>query len=111
ALQGKGFDDVTVEMALSPAWTTEWITADGRDKLTRAGIAPPSGLDKLDHWDGLERRRTEPVPVNLQTRRPVACPLCGSVDTRELSRFGSTACKAIHACRTCGETFDEIKAI
>jgi ring-1,2-phenylacetyl-CoA epoxidase subunit PaaD len=90
--------DVTVHTALSPAWTTDWITAAGRAALAAHGIAPPGP------------RPAGPVLIPL-TPRPPACPRCGSVSTREISRFGSTACKSLHACADCGEPFDAVKAI
>lgn len=95
--------DVPVEVVtrLSPAWTTAWMSEQGREKLRRFGIAPPTG--ERAHRDG-------PVPVGLQLRQ-VACPRCGSRDTEEVARFGSTACKALRRCRACREPFDEFKTI
>jgi ring-1,2-phenylacetyl-CoA epoxidase subunit PaaD len=89
-----GWPDVTVRTVLSPAWTTDWLTDAGKRKLREFGIAPPA-------------RRRGPVPVPLSVR----CPQCGSPDTRELSRFGSTACKALYACNSCQEPFDYFKAL
>ena len=93
-----GRHDVRVEFVLSPAWTTDWMTEEGRRKLEEFGIAPParrtSGPDK-------------PVLLALSVR----CPQCGSPDTRELSRFGSTACKSLWVCASCREPFDHFKAI
>ena len=88
-----------VRTVLSPAWTTDWISESGREALRRFGIAPPTGT-----------RAVGPVPVGLSLRQ-VACPTCGSLDTEELSRFGSTACKALRRCRSCREPFEEFKAI
>lgn len=93
ALDTAGFEFVAIETALSPPWTTDWISDAGREKLKRYGIAPPpcgAGCD------------------NLRDRH-VECPRCGSADTREVSRFGSTPCKALHQCRSCGEPFDLFK--
>ena len=87
---------------LSPAWTTDWMSARGRERLREFGIAPPGTRPAADGG--------RPVAVTL-TARQVACPRCGSRDTEELSRFGSTACKALRRCRSCGEPFDEFKAI
>ena len=78
---------------LAPAWTTDWITADGRAALEEHGIAPP-------HPAGT-------VALTLSVR----CPHCDSPDTRELARFGSTACKALWVCRACQEPFDHVKAL
>lgn len=94
ALHDAGFADVVIITVLSPAWTTDWITPAGRDSLEHYGIAPPSG-----------RSAAGAVPVPLSVR----CPQCGSLDTEELSRFGSTACKALWRCRTCAEPFDHFK--
>ena len=87
-----GYRDVAVRMELSPAWTSDWITPDGRRKLAEAGIAPPG-------------KRGGPVLVPLA----VPCPRCGSPDTRELSRFSGTACKALYQCRVCKEPFERVK--
>lgn len=92
---------VEVVTRLAPAWTTDWMSASGRDKLRRFGIAPPTG--ERAHGSG-------PVPVGLSVR-VVACPQCGSEDTEEVARFGSTACKALRRCRSCREPFDEFKTI
>jgi ring-1,2-phenylacetyl-CoA epoxidase subunit PaaD len=87
---------------LAPAWTTDWLSAEGRAKLAAYGIAPPA-----------QPGRAGPVLVQLTTgpREPVACPRCGSADTREVSRFGSTACKSHHTCRACLEPFDHFKTL
>ncbi len=100
-LTGAGCEDVRIERALSPTWTTEWITAEGRRKLIELGIAPPQPVTG------------GPVPVSLG-RRPTAavpCPRCGGTNTVEISRFGSTACKALHRCDDCREPFDHFKGI
>jgi ring-1,2-phenylacetyl-CoA epoxidase subunit PaaD len=95
ALRAAGYPDAEVVTVLRPAWSTDDITPEGRAKLAAAGISPP-------HPAG-----GGPVPVRLAVR----CPLCGSPDTEELSRFGSTACKALWRCRACAEPFDHLKAI
>ena len=94
ALAAHGWDDVTVRLVLSPAWTTEWMTDEGRRKLEEFGIAPP------------RRTRGGPVVVLLGG---LTCPQCGSRDTEELSRFASTACKSMWRCRSCREPFDHFK--
>ena len=98
ALRRAGFTDVEVRTVLSPAWTTDWMTDDGRRKLREFGIAPPG------------RRDAGPVLVPLGRRPAVACPQCGSADTEELTRFASTSCKSMWRCRTCREPFDHFKA-
>ena len=95
AFREHGGHEVTVEFVLAPAWTTDWMTDAGREKLQAYGIAPP------------QPRREGPVALQLSVR----CTNCGSPDTRELSRFGSTACKALWVCNSCREPFDYFKAI
>jgi ring-1,2-phenylacetyl-CoA epoxidase subunit PaaD len=99
ALLARGVPQVEVRTVLTPAWTTDWIGPEAREKLRRYGIAPPG--------------RAEPQGfVTLTRARPaVPCPFCGSADTQLQSEFGSTACKAIHTCRACGSPFDEFKAL
>jgi ring-1,2-phenylacetyl-CoA epoxidase subunit PaaD len=85
ALKGAGLGDVRLVTRLDPPWTTDWITAEGHAKLAAYGIAPPS------------------------TRRAAVCPHCGSEATVEVSRFGSTPCKALWRCLDCAEPFDRFK--
>jgi ring-1,2-phenylacetyl-CoA epoxidase subunit PaaD len=85
-----------VETVLSPAWTTDWMSDEGKAKLTEYGIAPPPSS-----------RANEPVLLRLSIR----CPLCGSPNTTELSRFGSTACKSLWRCNECREPFDHFKPL
>jgi ring-1,2-phenylacetyl-CoA epoxidase subunit PaaD len=93
-----GYQHVDVEFVLSPAWSTDDVTEAGRAKLAEAGIAPPGAVGA---------RPDGPVGLTLAVR----CPQCGSLDTRESSRFGSTACKSLWVCRTCREPFDHYKAL
>ena len=103
ALHEAGFPDVDVRTVLSPAWSTDWISEDGRRKLAAGGIAPPGKAPV---------RPTGPVPLQLgPSRRTASCPLCGSPDTEELSEFSSTACKALRRCRSCREPFEHVKEI
>ena len=88
--------DVEVRTALAPAWTTDWMSEDGRRKLQEFGIAPPTPV------------RSGPVLVQLRPR--IDCPQCGSGDTEEMARFASTSCKSMWRCRTCREPFDHFKA-
>jgi ring-1,2-phenylacetyl-CoA epoxidase subunit PaaD len=85
ALDGAGFGDVHIERVLFPPWSTDWITQRGRERLHAYGIAPPT------------------------TSVSAECPLCGSVDTVEVSRFGSTPCKAQWRCKACLEPFERFK--
>ena len=87
ALDQAGLGDVAIETTLSPPWTTDWISGEGKRKLKDYGIAPP-------------------VPRGSRT---VECPQCGSAETEEISRFGSTPCKALWRCRACAEPFDLFK--
>ncbi len=85
-----GIKNFKITSVLSPAWTTDWMTEEGKIKLNKYGIAPPKiSLDKSD---------TPPV-----------CPQCKSADTKLLSQFGSTACKALYQCNDCKEPFDYFK--
>ena len=105
ALTAAGYDDVDVRFTLSPVWTTEWMSDEGRRKLQEFGVAPPIGSNPAG------ARRTGPVPVALSLRRPptVACPRCSSTDTQEVSRFAAAPCRALYACRACLEPFDHFK--
>jgi len=96
-LAAHGHPDAVVRTVLAPAWTTDWMTSSGKAKLAEYGIAPPSGRAAAGG----------PVPLTLSVR----CPPCGSLDTRESSRFGSTACKSLWVCGACREPFDHFKAI
>jgi ring-1,2-phenylacetyl-CoA epoxidase subunit PaaD len=105
ALAGLGYDDVHVSLVLSPAWTTDWMSDEGRRKLLEFGIAPPTPHRGESRGDGAGSGG--PIPLRLSLR----CPQCGSPDTRELSRFGSTACKSLWVCNACREPFDHFKAL
>jgi ring-1,2-phenylacetyl-CoA epoxidase subunit PaaD len=91
-----GPPDAEVRMQLSPAWSTDWMTEEGREKLRDYGIAPP------DPAAG---------PGCALLALPVSCPQCGSEDTREVSRFGATPCQAQHVCNSCLEPFDRFKTL
>ena len=103
ALDACGVASHRVQTRLAPAWTTDWIAPEAREKLARFGIAPPGPV-----MTGAGRR----IDISALRRRaaaPVACPRCGSANTRELSRFGSTPCKAQYRCEACLEPFDYFK--
>jgi ring-1,2-phenylacetyl-CoA epoxidase subunit PaaD len=100
-----------VRTVLTPPWSTDLITADGRRKLAEAGIAPPRSLHSAREG-GHTRRKGGPVPLTLfAAGPPVACPRCGSADSERTAAFGSTACKDLRRCRACGEPFEHIKEI
>ncbi len=94
ALGAAGHERVRVDVVLAPAWTTDWMSQDGRSKLEQYGIAPPA-----------PRRTDGVVSLGLGVR----CPHCGSLHTREASHFGSTSCKALYICQRCQEPFDYFK--
>jgi ring-1,2-phenylacetyl-CoA epoxidase subunit PaaD len=94
ALDDAGFSDVALETVLSPAWSTDMISDAGREKLRAYGIAPPPKGADLQ---------------SIRAQEEVACPRCGSAETREVSRFGSTSCKALWQCGSCREPFDYFK--
>ena len=96
ALARAGIAKARVVTVLSPAWTTDWMSEDGRRKLAAYGIAPPAPKAGRRALFGVET---------------VACPRCGSEDTEELAAFGSTACKALRRCRACREPFDYFKCL
>ncbi|MCO8167413.1 phenylacetate-CoA oxygenase subunit PaaJ [Pseudomonas sp. 21LCFQ02] len=97
ALEQAGFAAPQLERRLTPAWTTDWLSASGRERLRGYGIAPPEGSVSKRSLLG------EAVQIN--------CPQCGSAHTERLSEFGSTACKALYRCRDCLEPFDYFKCI
>jgi ring-1,2-phenylacetyl-CoA epoxidase subunit PaaD len=103
ALVAAGLGPVVLTQRLAPAWTTDWISEDGRRKLREYGIAPPAHLGSGDGGAGAQVVRLRP--------RGVDCPRCGSSHTERLSPFGSTACKALHRCLDCREPFEHFKPI
>ncbi len=109
ALTAAGFGDVRVQTTLSPAWTTDWMTDAGKKKLIDFGIAPPTGRSATLRSPrvGSDSRARGPIRLRLA----VKCPRCESLDTREITRFGSTSCKALYECRTCLEPFDHFKVL
>ncbi len=102
-LAAAGFAGARVRTVLSPPWSSDFISPDGRRKLAAAGIAPPRS--RPENLSG-------PVPLTLLDRDPaVACPACGSADTVRTAAFSGTACKDLHRCRACAEPFEHIKEI
>ncbi|MGE0314741.1 MAG: 1,2-phenylacetyl-CoA epoxidase subunit PaaD [Lautropia sp.] len=100
AIGRAGLGSARIVMRRAPAWTSDWISAEGRRKLREYGIAPPGPAAAADDGDVF-------APVAL----PLACPRCGSRRTERLSAFGSTACKALHRCLACLEPFEHFKPI
>lgn len=94
AFETAGLPQPTIDTVLHPAWTTDWMSEDGKSKLEKYGIAPPTGTAS-----------TGPVSLSLG----VKCPRCHSLNTREMTRFGSTSCKALYQCASCKEPFDYFK--
>jgi len=94
ALEREGFARPKIRTVLSPAWTTDWMSEDGRRKLRDYGIAPPQPASSRRALFGVQE---------------VACPQCGSSNTELLSEFGSTSCKALWRCKACREPFDYFK--
>ncbi|HRO03009.1 MAG TPA: phenylacetate-CoA oxygenase subunit PaaJ, partial [Terricaulis sp.] len=94
ALDAHGFAHVAIETALSPPWSTDWISDAGREKLRAYGIAPPP---------------KGAAAASLKNETLAECPRCGSANTEEISRFGSTPCKALWRCKACAEPFDRFK--
>ena len=97
-LREKFLDKYTVITSLSPAWTTDWMTDDAREKLVKEGIAPP-------------QKGSADKGLLMGKLRDVKCPRCGSSDTMMVSQFGSTACKSLYKCNQCLEPFDYFKCI
>jgi ring-1,2-phenylacetyl-CoA epoxidase subunit PaaD len=100
AFKKAGYPSVHVDLVLAPAWTTDWMTDAGKAKLQEYGIAPPSGMAAAARHAG---------PIRLQMA--VKCPQCASLNTKELTRFGSTSCKALYVCQDCKEPFDYFKVL
>jgi ring-1,2-phenylacetyl-CoA epoxidase subunit PaaD len=94
ALEREGFARPKIRTVLSPAWTSDWMSEDGRRKLKEYGIAPPQAASSRRALFGVQE---------------VPCPQCGSTDTELLSEFGSTSCKALWRCKSCREPFDYFK--
>ena len=100
-LRAAGAQRVEIRVRLAPAWTSDWITPDGRRRLLLAGIAPPA---PAPHRGG-------PVPLTLTAGPSVTCPRCGSADTAVTAPFSATACKSLHRCHACAEPFEAVKPL
>lgn len=93
-LLANGFDKIEIMYQLSPAWTTDWLTEEGKERLKSYGIAPPT---------------SKTFDLDFLKNLPVPCPRCNSMSTKLISQFGSTACKALYQCEDCREPFDYFK--
>lgn len=100
AFKKAGYPSVHVDLVLAPAWTTDWMTDAGKAKLQEYGIAPPTGM-------AAAARHAGPIRLTMA----VKCPQCSSLNTKELTRFGSTSCKALYVCQDCQEPFDYFKVL
>jgi ring-1,2-phenylacetyl-CoA epoxidase subunit PaaD len=96
-LLANGFNNVLIRQTLSPAWTTDWMTEQGKQRLREYGIAPPNPKQAVCH------------PDLFAPEEAVQCPHCNSYHTHRISEFGSTACKSLHQCDDCKEPFDYFK--
>ena len=105
ALRGRGIEKLRLERQMSPPWTTDWITPEGREKLRAYGIAPP--VDGTAADGVLAGRIARMTGANLT----IACPRCASTRTEKISQFGSTPCKANYRCKDCLEPFDYFKCL
>lgn len=97
ALIEHGIKNIKITSVLSPAWTTDWMSEDAKKRLKAYGIAPPNS------------KQTVCSPDAFQEEEAIECPLCNSYNTKMISRFGSTACKALYQCNDCKEPFDYFK--
>lgn len=97
ALLENGFNNVEIKNVLSPAWTTDWMSEPGKQKLKEYGIAPPNTKQQVC------------TPDIFQKEEAIQCPRCNSYHTLLISQFGSTACKALYKCSDCKEPFDYFK--
>jgi len=95
ALLSQGIKDINIELQLSPAWTTDWMTEEGKIKLKEYGIAPPN--------------RKAFQALGLFEEEEIECPRCGSHHTELVSQFGPTSCKALYKCLSCFEPFEHFK--
>ncbi len=101
-LMQKGFSNIKITQQLSPAWTTDWMTEKGKAQLKAYGIAPPQSLSEKSNSNRIDKMLFKDEVI-------VECPQCHSKNTKLLSQFGSTACKALYQCMDCKEPFDYFK--
>jgi ring-1,2-phenylacetyl-CoA epoxidase subunit PaaD len=102
AIDAQGLGPTRATLRRAPAWTTDWISEEGKRKLREYGIAPPHAVDTA---------QGVPIRILRPSAEKIACPHCGSMDTERTSAFGSTACKSLYRCRACREPFEYFKPI
>jgi ring-1,2-phenylacetyl-CoA epoxidase subunit PaaD len=102
SLIANGIQNVSIQYTLDPAWTTDWMSESGKEKLKAYGIAPPQRMSGDAHSARIQS-------LLFEGEIPVPCPRCQSEDTKLMSQFGSTACKALYQCNDCKEPFDHFK--
>jgi len=109
-MKKNGIENTKVKMVYHPAWTTDWITDEAKEKLRKYGIAPPHPSPPLPKGEGVTCATFSPFGGDKRGGvRDVICPHCGSENTEMVSQFGSTACKALYKCLDCKEPFDYFK--
>ena len=106
ARRERGIESIRLERQLSPPWTSDWLTEEGREKLRAYGIAPP-----IDGTAADGRLAGRIARLAGSSNLTIACPRCGSTHTEKISQFGSTPCKASYRCKDCLEPFDYFKCI
>jgi ring-1,2-phenylacetyl-CoA epoxidase subunit PaaD len=104
AMEAEGLGPVRATLRRAPAWTTDWISAEGRRKLREYGISPPGPVAPA-------QAGVQGIRIFRQKQEAIPCPHCGSANTERLSAFGSTACKSLHRCLACREPFEHFKPI
>jgi ring-1,2-phenylacetyl-CoA epoxidase subunit PaaD len=102
AIEAEGLGPARATLRRAPAWTTDWISDEGKRKLREYGIAPPGPTMP---------EGTSPIRIFRRSEEKIACPHCGSLHTEKLAAFGSTACKALYRCVACREPFEHFKPI
>lgn len=111
AIAAAGLGPARVRLQRAPAWTSDWISAQGRRKLWEYGIAPPGPVARAGAMAPLRFVPRSDRRADIDRRVGVACPRCASKDTERLAAFGATACKALYRCRACREPFEHFKPI
>lgn len=111
AIEAEGLGPARATLRRAPAWTTDWISVEGKRKLKDYGIAPPSPVVPAPAYAGAGSAGTQGIRFFRRKPEAVACPHCGSLNTEQTSAFGSTACKALYRCLACREPFEHFKPL